>query len=368
MLRSKISMSVSAALLLGMVSLTGCGANNTAGNTVHTKSVRGTHDGRLSVNSVRGGNQIRNYDKLEMSQKLADRVASLPEVRSANVMLAGRSAYVAVTLDRSTTQPNALGTGRYGTRSSSTTHGLGNGTTNGYTDGGMYGSSRTGHYGTRSSSTTHGLGNGRTNGYTDGGMYGSSRTGHYGARSSSTTHGLGNGRTNGYTDGGTYGSSGTGLGGSAYSPGLGAKGTYNPGRGITGNGNGALGTGRNMAGVGGTGAGVGLNTNRGYGMQSTGTGSYNDRGITDLGTTNTTTPARNVKMEEDNVTQAIKDKIAAEIKKTSPNIDAVYVSANPDFVERFNVYAEEARAGHPLKGFADEFRKMVERIFPTRSH
>ncbi|NUU60335.1 YhcN/YlaJ family sporulation lipoprotein [Paenibacillus agri] len=335
MLRSKISMSVSAALLLGMVSLTGCGANNTAGNAVHTKSVRGTHDGRLSVNSVRGGNQIRNYDKLEMSQKLADRVASLPEVRSANVLLAGRSAYVAVTLDRSTTQPNALGTGRYGTRS-----------------------------------TTHGLGNGRTNGSTDGGMYGSSRTGHYGTRSSSTPHGLGNGRTNGSTDGGMYGSSGTGLGGSAYSPGLGAKGTYNPGHGTTGTGNGALGTGRNMAGVGGTGAGVGVgvNTNRGYGMQSTGTGSYNDRGITGLGTTNTTTPARNTKLEEDNVTQAIKDKIAAEIKKTSPNIDAVYVSANPDFVERFNVYAEEARAGHPLKGFADEFRKMVERIFPTRSY
>ncbi|OBZ09720.1 hypothetical protein A8L34_20810 [Bacillus sp. FJAT-27264] len=335
MLRSKISMSVSAALLLGMVSLTGCGANNTAGNTVHTKSVRGTHDGRLSVNSVRGGNQIRNYDKLEISQKLADRVASLPEVRSANVMLVGKTAYVAVTLDRSTTRPNALGTGHYGTRS--TTNGLGNGITNG-----------------------------RTNGYTDGGVYGTGRTGHYGTRS--TTNGLGNGTTNGYTDGGMYGSGRTGLGGSAYSPGLGAKGTYNPGHGITGTGNGALGTGRNMAGVGGTGAGAGVNTNRGYGMQSTGTGTYNDRGITGLGTTNTTTPARNTKLEEDNVTQAIKDKIAAEIKKTAPNIDAVYVSANPDFVERFNVYAEEARAGHPLKGFADEFRTMVERIFPTRSH
>ncbi|MFC3748109.1 YhcN/YlaJ family sporulation lipoprotein [Paenibacillus sp. GCM10012306] len=339
MLRSKISMSVSAALLLGMVSLTGCGANNTAGNTVHTKSVRGVHDGRLTVNSVRGGNQIRNFDKMEMSQKLADRVASLPEVRSANVMLAGKSAYVAVTLNRSTTHPNALGTGHYGTRS--TTHGLGNGITNG-----------------------------RTHGYTDGGIYGSSSTGHYGTRSSSTPHGLGNGITNGRThvntDGGMYGSSSTGLGGSAYSPGLGAKGTYHPGRGITGTGNGALGTGRNMAGVGGTGAGV--YPNHSYGTRSTGTGSYNNRGITSLGTTNTTTPARNTKLETDNVTQAIKDKIAAEVKKTSPNVDNVYVSANPDFVERFNVYAEEARAGHPLKGFADEFRTMVERIFPTRSY
>lgn len=38
MLRSKISMSVSAALLLGMVSITGCGDNNSAdGNNVQTK-------------------------------------------------------------------------------------------------------------------------------------------------------------------------------------------------------------------------------------------------------------------------------------------------------------------------------------------
>jgi hypothetical protein len=308
MLRSKISMSVSAALLLGVVSITGCGTNNTAGNNVHTKSVR-THDGRLSVNSVRGTNQTRNFDKMEMSQKLADRVAGMPEVRSANVMLAGKTAYVAVTLDRSTSTPNALGTGRYGARSSSEALGLD---------------------GTRTPGL-NGTMTGRTG--TDGGMYGT---------------GLG-----------------TGMGGSAYTPGLGARGTYNPGLGTTGTGNGALGTGRNMAGNGGVGAG----TNFGGGNYSMrGTDTYNDRGMSGLGTTNTATPGRTVKLDEDSVTKEIKDKIAAEIKKTSPNIDAVYVSANPDFVERFNVYAEEARAGHPLRGFADEFRTMVERIFPTRNY
>jgi hypothetical protein len=324
MLRSKISMSVSAALLLGVVSITGCGTNNTAGNNVHTKSVR-THDGRLNVNSVRGTNQTRSFDKMEMSQKLADRVAAMPEVRSANVMLAGKTAYVAVTLDRSTTTHNALGTGRYGTRSSTAPSGL-----------------STHHRGRTPGHTMNGAMTGRTG--TDGGMYGT---------------GLGTG-----TDGGMYGSGlGTGLGGSSYTPGLGARGTYNPGLGTTGTGNGALGTGRNMAGTGGTGAG--LNYDGHLGMRSTGT--YDGRGVTELGTTNTTTPARTAKMDEDSVTKEIKDKIAAEIKKTSPNIDAVYVSANPDFVERFNVYAEEARAGHPLKGFADEFRTMVERIFPSRN-
>jgi YhcN/YlaJ family sporulation lipoprotein len=63
----------------------------------------------------------------------------------------------------------------------------------------------------------------------------------------------------------------------------------------------------------------------------------------------------------------MKDKIAAVVKKADPSIDNVYVSTNPDFVERADYYAEEFRAGHPLKGFANEFRTMVERIFPARS-
>lgn len=313
MLRSKISMSISAALLAGMVGLTGCGANNTASNNLHTKSVRGTHDGRLNVNAVR---DARHFDKMEMSQKLADRVAAMSEVRSANVLLAGNTAYVAVTLDDTANVPNAKGTARYGTRSYDGFRSPMNGTMTGRESGGMYG---------------------------------------------------------------------RGMGGSAYTPGLGARGTYHPGMGAPGTGNGALGTGRNMAGTGGTGA-LGIDGNRtGAGMMGTGTGTgtrydnghygmrsngnvHHHHGMNGLGTTNTTTPARTTKLDGDMVTQAIKDKIAAEIKKTSPNIKAVYVSANPDFVERFNVYAEEARAGHPLKGFADEFRTMVDRIFPTRSY
>ncbi|MNN45737.1 Lipoprotein YhcN precursor [compost metagenome] len=83
--------------------------------------------------------------------------------------------------------------------------------------------------------------------------------------------------------------------------------------------------------------------------------------------TRTITPYSTSNVTSNDVTQDLKNKIAAEIKKYNTNIDKVYVSANPDFVNRANFYAQEVRAGHPLTGFAHEFRVMVDRIFPTRS-
>ncbi len=108
MMRSKISMSVSAALLLGLGSITGCGTNTAEKTNVQTNSVRGVNDGRVGVNSVRGGTTMgtHNITKMEVSQGLADRIAAMPEVRTANVMLAGKNAYVAVTLLR--IDPNRL--------------------------------------------------------------------------------------------------------------------------------------------------------------------------------------------------------------------------------------------------------------------
>lgn len=123
MLRSKISMSVSAALLLGLVSITGCGTNTAEKSNVQTNSVRGVDDGRIGVNSVRGG--THNITKMEVSQELADRIAAMPEVRSANVMLAGKSAYVAVTLNDATAGLRAKGTPSYRAKSSTTPHNYG---------------------------------------------------------------------------------------------------------------------------------------------------------------------------------------------------------------------------------------------------
>ncbi|MBW4081073.1 YhcN/YlaJ family sporulation lipoprotein [Paenibacillus sp. S150] len=297
MLRSKISMSVMAALLLGMVSITGCGTNNTASdNNVQTNSVRGAQDGRLGVNSVPGSLKANAFDKMEMSKELADRVAALPEVRSANVMVAGKSAYVAVTLDEAAGGTHAKNSGNT-TRINSY-----NGTGNGMKDMTI---------GTRGSRTG-------TPGMT--GM-GGSMTGVPGsATGTGTTGGTGT------ADPGAY----AGNGGN----GIMSRSNITDGRTLKRDIDRSMGT------------AAGTRTVTPYSTDSTGNGNV---------------------IANDTVTKEMKDKVAAEVKKYDKNIDNVYVSANPDFVERANFYAEEFSAGHPLKGFATEFSTMVERIFPTRS-
>lgn len=119
MLRSKFGLSVSAALLLGAMSFNWlrCGHSADSGN-MQTKSVRGT-DGRIHVNSARDMNRDDDFGSMEISKELADRVAAMPEVRSANVIMVGRSAYVAVMLEntsggvhtRNTTSRTATGRG-----------------------------------------------------------------------------------------------------------------------------------------------------------------------------------------------------------------------------------------------------------------
>ncbi|MNC63810.1 Lipoprotein YhcN precursor [compost metagenome] len=84
--------------------------------------------------------------------------------------------------------------------------------------------------------------------------------------------------------------------------------------------------------------------------------------------TRSVAPNNSYQMTDNNdLTTDMKDRIASVVKKQNTGIKNVYVSANPDFVERADYYAQEFRAGHPLKGFAKEFGTMVERIFPTRS-
>ncbi|MBD2846434.1 YhcN/YlaJ family sporulation lipoprotein [Paenibacillus sp. IB182496] len=60
----------------------------------------------------------------------------------------------------------------------------------------------------------------------------------------------------------------------------------------------------------------------------------------------------------------LKSRIAGQVKKLKPSIENVYVSANPEFVDRMTGYMDEARAGHPVQGLLTEFNAMAERIFP----
>ncbi len=69
----------------------------------------------------------------------------------------------------------------------------------------------------------------------------------------------------------------------------------------------------------------------------------------------------------DNLTSAMKDKIRAEVKKVDHDVKNVYISANPDFVERMNGYATQIRQGRPGTGFVNEFSNMIERVFPMNA-
>jgi len=69
---------------------------------------------------------------------------------------------------------------------------------------------------------------------------------------------------------------------------------------------------------------------------------------------------------EPHISAALKDRIANEVRKMAPQIQQVYVSADPDFVSRMTAYWEDVRKGQPIQGFIVEFNAMVERVFPAQ--
>ncbi|MCA0754963.1 YhcN/YlaJ family sporulation lipoprotein [Paenibacillus sp. N4] len=69
----------------------------------------------------------------------------------------------------------------------------------------------------------------------------------------------------------------------------------------------------------------------------------------------------------DKLTDQIKDEIAGEVRRLRPDVNQVYVSANPDFVGRMNAYMQDVKLGHPIQGFVAEFNAMAERIFPAKA-
>lgn len=66
-----------------------------------------------------------------------------------------------------------------------------------------------------------------------------------------------------------------------------------------------------------------------------------------------------------NVRKDLEDKISDKVKSTDKSIDNVYVSSNPDFVDRMSDYGNKIQNGEPIRGLYDEFSEMVQRVFPT---
>ncbi|WP_409252937.1 YhcN/YlaJ family sporulation lipoprotein [Bacillus sp. SCS-153A] len=74
-------------------------------------------------------------------------------------------------------------------------------------------------------------------------------------------------------------------------------------------------------------------------------------------------------MLEDNaegeVTRQIEEKISNMVKDTDSDIENVYVSSNPDFVDRMNNYGNDLQNGDPVEGLFEEFSEMTRRVFPN---
>lgn len=65
------------------------------------------------------------------------------------------------------------------------------------------------------------------------------------------------------------------------------------------------------------------------------------------------------------LTPEVEAQIAKQVRATDPNIQNVYVSTNPEFVDRINSYVADVGQGRPVAGFFEEFNQMVQRVFPT---
>ncbi|AOV08113.1 YhcN/YlaJ family sporulation lipoprotein [Sporosarcina ureilytica] len=67
---------------------------------------------------------------------------------------------------------------------------------------------------------------------------------------------------------------------------------------------------------------------------------------------------------EDELSKDLEDKIAEKVREVNQDVENVYVSLNPDFVERMKDYQTRINEGDPIEGFFDEFGQAVRNVFP----
>lgn len=106
-MKKMVHLSLSAALIAGMVGLTACGTR-TDNNHVKTQSLRTNNGRNHDVNSLPQGNRLfsrsegngqsERITSLQYSSALSNKVAGLSDIQTAHVVVTDRDAYVAVTL------------------------------------------------------------------------------------------------------------------------------------------------------------------------------------------------------------------------------------------------------------------------------
>ncbi len=70
--------------------------------------------------------------------------------------------------------------------------------------------------------------------------------------------------------------------------------------------------------------------------------------------------------DKGNISKDLEDKIAGKVRKADAGLDNVYVSANPDFVDRMKGYGDKFQNGKPIKGLGEELSTIFRRVFPDR--
>lgn len=124
-----VRLTLSAALIAGMVSVTGCGTP-TDNNGMNTKSVPNNTNGNYNVNSLQPKTSLNNAQNKKMSTMkhdaaLSNKVAQLSDVQTAQVVVTDHDAYVAVTLHNgngSNTNTSNMGTLSNGSRNVGTSN------------------------------------------------------------------------------------------------------------------------------------------------------------------------------------------------------------------------------------------------------
>lgn len=66
----------------------------------------------------------------------------------------------------------------------------------------------------------------------------------------------------------------------------------------------------------------------------------------------------------EDVTDEVKEKITKIVQTTNPNIENVYVTTSPDFIDLVNNYSDDMDNGKPIRGMFDQVGNMIERVFP----
>lgn len=85
--------------------------------------------------------------------------------------------------------------------------------------------------------------------------------------------------------------------------------------------------------------------------------------LNDVATNDNTNADTNANADEA-LTADLEDKIANKVREVNKDIKNVYVSLNPDFVERMTDYGTRINEGKPVAGFFEEFTESVRRVFP----